>query len=953
MFEFFRDFPIRLQYPELLLLAFPLGVLYWRWGRIRGVTGALRLLLCGLLLLVLTGPEWSLGGRGLDVICVVDRSLSMPGESEARIKEVIHILQENRGPGDRVGIVTFGQKGALENLPSRDGKLGAYTQEIQPDGSDLHDGLQVALNLVDPHRPSRLLVLSDGEANGAPVAGAIRRAQEMGVPIDFREFPRLRTGDLAVQEVLLPEIVAPNEPFQFSVLVIADKSAPGKVIVTRAGKKIAEQERTFVPGSTPLLFRDILPNAGLHKYEVKLEVAGQADPLLDNNTGEGVVRVEAAPRLLVLNQDGQPDNLTRILTAAQLPVDVVAAAQHPLTQDSLEGYRGIIIENIPAGAFGRKKMERLSQFVEDLGGGLLLTGGERSFGTGGYFKSPLEEILPVSMEMRQEHRKTQIAIAIALDRSGSMAVPVGGGGQTKMDLANLGTAECIKLLSPQDSVAVIAVDSSPHIIQPLTDVSNPDTIINKVKRIESMGGGIFVYEALVAAGEQLLKAPQMTKHIILFSDANDSEEPGDYKNLLAKYEKAGITCSVIGLGKPTDVDSKLLEDIAKLGKGNILFSEDPNELPRLFTEDTMTVARSSFIQKDPTTQPNGIPGTMQSNIRLLGDLKPTPFPTADGYNLCYLRPKATLGVVSKDEFVAPWAAFWYRGLGRVAAITLEVDGRHSGQFATWEGGPDFLVSHARWLLTGDEPDATYLKVEHQGQDAVVTLELDPEQAPQVTAATPVLTVVPPGDERTAPLKLPFEWQGATTLQARFPLTQTGTYRPLVQMGPQKFVRGPTLTLPYSPEYAPRDASEDGVELLENLAQRTGGRQRINPLELFADPPRSSSLYSLAPLLFLLALCLLVLEIAGRRWSLWDKFEDYVVPAVTSTIAAGTRAVTKRVTPRRAPVTKSQPVTRPTPSAQPAASNPESSPPTATPPAAPPAPGTNPFELAKRRAQRRR
>ena len=39
-----------------------------------------------------------------------------------------------------------------------------------------------------------------------------------------------------------------------------------------------------------------------------------------------------------------------------------------------------------------------------------------------------------------------------------------------------------------------------------------------------------------------------TRHIILFSDANDSEEPGDYVNLVDKMVKAGITVSVIGLG---------------------------------------------------------------------------------------------------------------------------------------------------------------------------------------------------------------------------------------------------------------------------------------------------------------------------------------------------------------------------------------------------------------------
>src|SRR5690606_38604008 len=109
-----------------------------------------------------------------------------------------------------------------------------------------------------------------------------------------------------------------------------------------------------------------------------------------------VVRVESGPRLLVLSNDSSEGNLARALRAARIPVDVVPASEHPLTQDSLDKYRAVIVENVPAETFGRLKMERLAQFVEDLGGGLMLTGGERSFGTGGYFKSPLDEVLPVS-----------------------------------------------------------------------------------------------------------------------------------------------------------------------------------------------------------------------------------------------------------------------------------------------------------------------------------------------------------------------------------------------------------------------------------------------------------------------------------------------------------------------------------------------------------------------------
>ena len=117
----------------------------------------------------------------------------------------------------------------------------------------------------------------------------------------------------------------------------------------------------------------------------------------------------------------------------------------------------------------------------------LVTGGGASFGLGGYYKSQLDPYLPVSMEIKNEHRKLSLALAVALDRSGSMAAPVGDG-RTKMDLANLGTCAAIESLGPFDQVGVIAVDSAPHLVQELTAADNTEGICNRVRGIQSRGG---------------------------------------------------------------------------------------------------------------------------------------------------------------------------------------------------------------------------------------------------------------------------------------------------------------------------------------------------------------------------------------------------------------------------------------------------------------------------------
>ena len=255
------------------------------------------------------------------------------------------------------------------------------------------------------------------------------------------------------------------------------------------------------------------------------------------------------------------------------------------------------------------------------------------------------------MEIKNEHRKLSLAMAVALDRSGSMAMPIGDGRQ-KMDLANLGTCAAIDSLGPFDEVGVIAVDSAPHVVSPLALADDTTAICDRVRGIQSMGGGIFVYSALVAAGDMVQQSDKGTPHIVLFADAADAEEPGDYVRFLAKLKELGITVSVIGLGSELDKDSEFLKDVAAKGDGRIQFTASVEELPRLFAQEAITVARSSFVDA-PT------PTRAVSDMVLLGDLPGSRSPNIDGYNLSYLRPGATAGVPTDDEYHAPVLAFWH------------------------------------------------------------------------------------------------------------------------------------------------------------------------------------------------------------------------------------------------------------------------------------------------------
>ena len=869
-------------FPELLLLFVPLVFLYWWRARAPGLAGGVRLAALVLVTLLAAVPIASIGGKGVDVVVVVDVSRSMPAESRNRALEIIQLLEERRRAGDRIGVVIFGRDARVERLLEEHSRFGTFVQQVDDEGSDLGAAIGLAASLIPRERPGRLIVFSDGEATGESTAAAAYEAAGRGVPIDFRAFVRGGGADVAVESLDAPGVVDRREPFQFTASIHADRATAAEIVLFRDEVEISRATHTLAAGSTPFTFRDVVDRPGLAHY--RIQVATDQDPVPQNNIGNGAVRIEAPASVLLVNSTGAPDNLSRALAAGGIPVTIVPPAKVPQSLADLQAYRAVVLENVPTQPLGPGTLGSIARFATDLGGGVLVTGGPASFGVGGYFKSELDGHLPVSMEIRNEHRKLTLAMVVALDRSGSMAVPAGVG-RTKMDLANLGTCAAIETLGPFDEVGVIAIDSAPHVVQTLTPADNKEGVCNRVRTIESAGGGIFTYTALLSAAEMVQESNKGTRHIVLFADAADAEEPGDYVRLLEKLRSIGITVSVIGLGTEFDADAAFLKDVASRGGGRMIFTSNVDELPMLFAQEAITVARSSFV-----TEPTRV-RTLADSI-LLGDRPASAFPAVDGYNLTYLRPGATLGSVTVDEYAAPVLAFWHRGLGRVAALTAEVDGRYSERLNAWSDFAPFSIGLARWLLGGDPPAGVQATIERQGSQGIVRVELDPDRPRDGTAAAraPVAVIVPPdrgpgGDAESE--RLPLSWVGEHTLEARFALRNSGVYVGAVEAAPGQVLSLPPLSLPYSPEFEPRADRDEGGATLREVARISGGTERTAWDDVFSTRGlRNRQVRDLVIPLALILLFLHVAEIAGRRLLLFAAAPAWLRSRVPSLAIVG-------------------------------------------------------------------
>lgn len=842
-------------WPAAWLLILPLAAyLYWNPFRLRRLN-ALRLLLYSLLVLALSGPVIEWPDRAGTLVVAVDRSRSMPENSAREAESLIRRLESATPPDSRLAVVGFGAEAAVEKLPDSPGFDGLKAR-IDPDGSNLAAALDLALRLIPADSPGRVWLLSDGVWTGMDPARAFATSAARGVPVDFRYLRRAATHDLAIAGIDSPLTAAAGEFYTLNCRIVSPEPQRAVCRIRRGDGVWLAREVNLRRGVNFVSWRDRGSTPGVADYTVEVTGADpKADERPENNRARRLISISGRKPVLLLSESPS-GNLGRVLAQAGIPVVAKRPSPVELTAAKLAGYAGVILENVPADRLGPDGMALLAKLVRSGSLGLMMTGGRSSFAVGGYYRSPLEELLPVSMEQRQELRKNLLAIMVALDRSGSMAASIGG--LTKMDMANLATAEVLKLLMPRDEFGVIAVDSAAHSVIPLTPVEDIVGGESRIRGIESMGGGIFTYTALARATQELLASKAATRHLILFADAADAEEPGEYQTLLDKTSRAGITVSVVGLGTEADCDAAFLKDVAKRGGGMVYFSDRADELPRIFAQDTFLMARNTFLDTP-------VEGDYTAALRSISKADFGRSTGFGGYNLCYGKEGGEVLLVSRDEFLAPLAAIGRAGLGRVSVLTAEADGEYTGRFAADPMAGTLLAGLANWMIAPEnDPEAGYLVVQSLA-DGVhrVELLLDPDRERDPFPTPPAVHSVTSREDGVAVARQDaFHWLDPDRLEADIPLE--GGAISLATVGWEG--KRPEPLAPVTPVYSPefRPLEESSAADLAAMSAATGGRERLLPDGLWDDLPSRPRRFDLTPWIALAAILLLLLEVAERR-----------------------------------------------------------------------------------------
>ena len=864
--------------PAAFLILLPLLAVFTVRRLPTRVLNVIRVLIYLVIAAALAGLSVRLPERAGTLVVLTDQSKSMPDGSRQEMESLIRRVERSAPMGSKLSVISFAGSPFMEKLPDSPAFAGLQTAPANPHATDISGAIEAALELIPSDASGRILLLSDGlHTGGNPVSAAVAEAAARGVAVDFRLLSRSAADDAAILSVDAPLRAAPGVIYTVAARLYAQSPGPAVCRIRKNGGTWLTRDVYLRRGVNTVTWRDKTDSPGAANYEVELASpeSAPADPIPENNRVRRIVSIEGRKPVLLITAS-PTKNLARILRESGLDVRVMEPSPAALAPEVLGGVSGVIFENVKASSFSMESLERLKKLVGAGSLGFMMTGGKSSFAVGGYYKSEIEDALPVTMEQRNEVRKGTNAVVVVLDRSGSMQMTTAQG-KTKMSLANTATAEVLKLLSDFDHFGVIAVDSAPHIVIDLAPVPSVRNREGRILSIESKGGGIFTYTGLKAAFDMLERNNIPSRHIILFADAADAEEPGQYKELLSKAEEKGITVSVIGLGTKTDSDAVFLMDVAKRGKGLAYFTDKAEELPRIFAEDTFVMVRSTFLA-DP------VKALLQPAATILpGSGKFSRQYDFNGCNLCYLRPGCDAVLVTDDEDHAPIAATGVYGLGRTAAFCAEADGRYTGPFAQDPGAAPLLTALVTWITASDDEGADYMITQEiRNGSHYAALELDPARTSDPFRNPPVLTAVfCDEDGRTETRTYPLVWDGPDRLAAEVPLPGGSVVLGSIQWDNARPHPLVPVELPYSPEFQPNRNS--GRELTE-LLRASGGRERIAIEETWDDLPKRLRAFPLTPLFCLAAILLFLLEIAERRFLLIGRFFPATQPGKTDTEA---------------------------------------------------------------------
>ena len=843
----------------LALLLFPLLAAYFWWLSRRTLADlstfrrrlslALRLILCALLVLSLAGAQLVRRNRDLAVMFVVDYSDSVGPKAREAATQYIDDAIKNRRAGDEWGVVVFGTDALIDLSPGTAPTLGKIRSVPPTEFTDISAAIRLAMASLPDGTQKRLVILSDGNENLGDAISEAQVARGNDVAVDVVPLSTPQTREVLLEKLTLPSEAKIGEPVELRVLARSTQDTPAQIKLFRNGRYLGAKSVQLSRGKNVLVFPQTITQPGAATFEATIETSRGADTVSENNRALGFVNVQGKPRVLLVGDDSDASKfLADALRREKVNVDVRGAGGLPAQLQGMQSYDAIILDNVPAWDLSGVQMLALQSYVRDLGGGLVMVGGENSYGPGGYRATPVEDTLPVTMDIRNMQYLPGGAVAMIMH-----SLEFANGNEQAKSIC----AQVTRQMGENDYAGLITFGMSANFVYPMLKVGpNRTRMLSDIRSINP-GDMPSFDDALGVAYNGLVKTPSYLKHIIILSDGDPSPP---VPALVNKMNAAKITVSTVAINPHDNSGYVNMQNIARQNGGRFYKVTNAKTLPNIFLKEAATVSRSAIIEGRFTPKlesESSIIKGIESVPQLFGYVGTSPKPVSDGSRVV---------LASKDG--DPILATRQYGLGKSVAWTSDARQRWAAAWLSWSGYSKFWAQAVRWSMRQSSATDLQTNVDIDKGKGRVTVEAVDEKGNFRNFLNPKARLVTP---KLKGLDLPLEQTAPGRYEASFDAREMGTY--LVNIRTQRGDKTSSqLTggaLPYSPEY-----SQVGTDTftLSQIAAQSGGDYDVKSGTIFERPRTVSRLPQdiWLPLL-MLAACLFPFDVAARRL-MWGEEE---------------------------------------------------------------------------------
>ena len=689
------------------------GIMIFEWAIRKERRGyALRGFILILLILALSGIHLGSSrfgwGKGVCTLFVMDYSGSISPGARDYAGRLMKKYIAGMSDEDQAGLVVFGRDPIVEWSPGSglDRPRDFQIRSKPDDGAtDISGAVRFASALFPEGYDKRIVLLSDGHETVNPkgLEDTAVRAGMDGVTIHAVPLGGENASGLRLSNLHLPESV--HRGISFPIQIILEGKGDGELRVyrNRSLSHVRRLQKTDTAGEA-LTISALEEMPGYSDYEA--ELLSGVEPYNTLQRRGGTVRVEGPLQVLyVVRSDFNTDSrplFADIIRSQGIPVEVITPERldPALRADSMSWsrYGLIVMDDVPSTEIPLRLRTLLHDYVHDLGGGLLMIGGEGGFGPGGYGGTEVERLLPVSMNIPSGSQASGMELVLLLDKSGSMDER--SETRAKWKSAISAVTATLKELRQGDALGIIAFDTQAHEILPMRRDIDPDLVRHRLEGIVP-GGGTDIHAALEVSldwfhgkghGHEKDVHTGTRRHLVILSDGKTRKF--DLPEMVKRLKEAGISVSAMGIGELQD--HAVMQDLSAATGGRFYKIEEtevsPEKLSGIFRRETIMASNQWFVTepfvprlKDPR---DGLEETLSRHIKT--------FPALPGY--VRTSPKKAATVLMESGHGDPLMAVWDYGAGRAAAFTSGGSGYGSSEWLRWPPFQGFVGNLVRWTM---------------------------------------------------------------------------------------------------------------------------------------------------------------------------------------------------------------------------------------------------------------